>query len=221
MIDPPSWTAPQSLRNDGTQCRKRCCICLCSCLFVFCLLLYVLTILMIAVKLLPFGVSPLILFGLGALREQGGVCPGSASAYRLEEAWIGGGDHSFFDLDTWDYWYGGVDPTGGPTEYVDHATAMANGLLEEGDGVVLVVGVERADVAHVHLAAALAGSTMARSVRGVRGLLRSALAGVAAHVIAGRERAGAAAQRLRDVEPLRKLRRRRELPRGNGAESRR
>ena len=35
-------------------------------------------------------------------------------------------------------------------------------LIEEGDGVVLVVGVERADVAHVHLAAALAGSTMAR-----------------------------------------------------------
>jgi len=35
-------------------------------------------------------------------------------------------------------------------------------LLEEGDGIVLVVGVERADVAHVHLAAALAGSTMAR-----------------------------------------------------------
>ena len=138
MIDPPSWTAPQSLRNDGTQCRKRCCICLCSCLFVFCLLLYVLTILMIAVKLLPFGVSPLILFGLGALREQGGVCPGSASAYRLEEAWIGGGDHSFFDLDTWDYWYGGVDPTGGPTEYVDHATAMANGLLEEGDGWAVI-----------------------------------------------------------------------------------
>lgn len=96
-------------------------------------------------------------------------------------------------------------------------------LLEEGDGVVLVVGVERADVAHVHLAAALAGSTMARWLLDERreSALRSVLAGVAAHVIAGRERAGAATQRMRDVEPLRKLRRRRELPRGNGAKSRR
>ena len=85
----------------------------------------------------PAGTSPLILLGLQwwPLNPPGGVCPGSASAYRLDEAWVGGSaERSFFDPDTWSFWHGTADPTGGPTQYVDHATALANGMLEEGDG---------------------------------------------------------------------------------------
>ena len=39
----------------------------------------------------PAGTSPLILLGLQwwPLNPPGGVCPGSASAYRLDEAWVG------------------------------------------------------------------------------------------------------------------------------------
>ena len=59
----------------------------------------------------PAGTSPLILLGLQwwPLNPPGGVCPGSASAYRLDEAWVGSSNgRSFFDPDTWNFWHGSM-----------------------------------------------------------------------------------------------------------------
>ena len=132
MMDPPH------VNPHRAQPKRRawCCAVLVAVLLT--LALVFVHVMLLRYKMMPpAGTSPLILLGLQwwPLNPPGGVCPGSASAYRLDEAWVGGSaERSFFDPDTWSFWHGTADPTGGPTQYVDHATALANGMLEEGDG---------------------------------------------------------------------------------------
>ena len=244
MIDPP-YVNPQH-RVQPKRWAYRCAVLVAVLLMlaVFAALAWVVFVyaMLLRYKMMPpAGTSPLILLGLQwwPLNPPGGVCPGSASAYRLDEAWVGSSnDRSFFDPDTWNFWHGSTvekgcsldtyccslvcirlqpglvdlarskclhgsaparlllpllslrlvalgslalqgearppgsqerphscsseppseasrpfhclqsrpfhcagpsrhgtaDPTGGPTQYVDHATALANGMLEEGDG---------------------------------------------------------------------------------------
>lgn len=84
-------------------------------------------------EMLPPGVGFGITLGIGSLPEAPGRCPGSNRAYVLDEAWVGGSG-TFFSSDSWTYMHDEVDPTGGPTQYVDFDTARRAGLIEEGDG---------------------------------------------------------------------------------------
>ena len=137
MIDPP-YVDPQR-RFQPKRWAYRCAV-LVAMLLTFAAVAWAAFVIFVYVMLVrykmmpPAGTSPLVLVGLQwwPLNPPGGVCPGSASAYRLDQAWVGGSD--FFDPDSWSFWHGTADPTGGPTQYVDHATALANGMLEEGDG---------------------------------------------------------------------------------------
>ena len=137
MIDPP-YVDPQR-RFQPKRWAYRCAV-LVAVLLTFAVVAWAAFVIFVYVMLVrykmmpPAGTSPLVLVGLQwwPLNPPGGVCPGSASAYRLDQAWVGGSD--FFDPDSWSFWHGTADPTGGPTQYVDHATALANGMLEEGDG---------------------------------------------------------------------------------------
>ena len=139
MIDPP-YVNPQYHVNIK-RCAYRCAIPLAVLLTLVLAIVLVIYYLLLGFNMLPpAGTSPLILFGLQwwPIPEPGVVCPGSAAAYRLDEAWVGGSDRSFFDPDSWNFWHDTADPTGGPTQYVDHDTATANGLIEEGDGWAVI-----------------------------------------------------------------------------------
>ena len=90
-------------------------------------------VLLIKQGMLPPGVGYGITLGIGDVPEAQGQCPGSRAAYVLDEAWVGGSG-SFFSTDSWHYMHGEIDPTGGPTQYVDFDTARRAGMIEEGDG---------------------------------------------------------------------------------------
>ena len=143
MIDPP-YRKPHSHVKPPTACKRcahRCIVLVAVLLTLWCtFVLFIFSVMLHFNMLPPAGATPLILLDLQGwpMPEPGGVCPGSASAYRLDEAWIGGSSLIFFDSGSWNFMHGTADPTGGPTQYVDHATSISNGLIEEGDGWAVI-----------------------------------------------------------------------------------
>ena len=112
MIDPP-YVSPQH-RVQPKRWAYRCAV-LVAVLLMLAVVAALAWVVFVYAMLLrykmmpPAGTSPLILLGLQwwPLNPPGGVCPGSASAYRLDEAWVGSSNgRSFFDPDTWNFWHG-------------------------------------------------------------------------------------------------------------------